>query len=241
MIGLTPYTTLSQFLIYAIIVVLVNQGVRILKGLTWSTILSETNAIIINKVFENFLLIYDPLVLLLLLSTLIGVKPSMILPIVVILLIISHRHWCNYISRSVVMINKRIKQGVYIHSGDVNGKVIKFGKLGTEVQTQKGIHMLSYQSLLDKGYTISGGDEISRLYTIIFVNEIKGNKDPETRLLDQLANTPYIDWSSIPEIGVSGIHKDKITLRVVLRDKSHLDDIVSLLREWQYSDIAVNH
>jgi len=84
MIGLTPYTTLSQFLIYAIIVVLVNQGVRILKGLTWSTILSETNAIIINNVFENFLLIYDPLVLLLLLSTLIGVKPSMILPIVVI-------------------------------------------------------------------------------------------------------------------------------------------------------------
>ena len=32
MIGLTPYTTLSQFLIYAIIVVLVNQGVRILRG-----------------------------------------------------------------------------------------------------------------------------------------------------------------------------------------------------------------
>ena len=240
MIGLTPYTTLSQFLIYVIIAGLIYQGARILRGLTWSTILSETNAIIVNKVFENFLLIYEPLVLLLLLSALIGVKPTMILPIVVILLIISHRHWRNYISRSVVMINKRIKRGVHIHSGDINGKVIKFGKLGTEVQTQKGIHILSYQSLIDNGYTISEGDKISRLYTIFFHNEIEGNKDPETQLLDQLANIPYIDWSSAPEIEVSGIKKDDITLRVVLRDKSHLDEVISLLHEWRYTAITVN-
>lgn len=241
MIGLTPYTTLSQFLIYVIIAGLIYQGGRILRGLTWSTILSETNAIIVNKVFENFLLIYEPLVLLLLLSALIGVKPTMILPIVVILLIISHRHWRNYISRSVVMINKRIKRGVHIHSGGINGKVIKFGKLGTEVQTQKGIHVMSYQSLLDNGYTISEGDEISRLYTLQMITSGNNTYDAESQLLDRLANTPYIDWNTSPEIEVSEIHKDNITLRVVLRDKSHLDEIVSLLHEWQYSDIAVNH
>lgn len=241
MIGLEPYTTLSQFLIYVIVAGLIYQGVRILRGLTWSTILSESNAIVINKVIDNFLLIYEPLALLLLLSALIGVKPTMILPIVVILLIISHKLWRNYISRTVVMINKGIKSGVHIHSGGIDGKVIKFGKLGTEIQTQKGIHVMSYQSLLDNGYTISEGDTISRLYTILFRNDIEGNKDPETRLLDQLANTPYIDWSSAPEIEVSGIDKDNITLRVVLRDKSHLDEIVFLLREWKYSDIAVNH
>ncbi len=241
MIGLAPYMTLSQFLIYVIIAGLIYQGVRILRGLTWSTILSESNTIVIYRVIDNFLLIYEPLVLLLLLSALIGVKPTMILPIVVILLVVSYRHWRNYISRTVVMINNRIKPGVHIHSGDVDGKVIKFGRLGTEVQTQKGIHVMSYQTLLDDGFTISEGDKISRLYTIQLRNEIEGNNDPETRLLDHLANTPYVDWNTSPEIEVTGIDKDNITLRVVLRDKSHLDEIVSLLREWQYSDIAVNH
>lgn len=241
MIGMIPYTTLSQFLIYMIITGLIYQGVHILKGMTWSTLLSETNAIIINKVIVNFLLIYEPLAVLLLLSVLIGVKPSMMLPIVTILLIVSHKHWRNYISRTVVMINKRIKYGVHIHSGDVDGKVIKFGRLGTEIHTRKGIHVISYQSLLDNGYTISEGDEISRLYTIHMKTEGDKINDIESKLLDHLANTPYIDWSTSPEIEMSGVEKGKIILKVVLRDKSHLDEIVSLLQEWQYRDIAVNH
>ena len=240
MIGIAPYTTLSQFLIYIIIAGCIYQGVRFLRGLTWSTILSDTKAIIVAKIIDNVLLIYEPLVLLILLSALIGIKPIMILPIVVILLIISHRHWRNYISRTVIMINKRIKIGVHIHSEKVDGKVIKFGKLGVEIQTKKGIHVMSYQSLLDNGYTISEGDEIGRLYSIKMRSET-GKKDTEIELLDHLANTPYIDWSTAPEIEVKGIDKDNITLRVVLRDKSHLDEIVSLLQEWQYSDIAVNH
>ena len=241
MIGMTPYTTLSQFLIYIVIAGLIYQGVRILRGMTWSTLLSEFNAIIVNKVIDNFLLIYEPLALLLLLSALIGVKPSMILPIVVILLIISHRHWRNYISRTVVLINKRIKPGVHIHSGNVEGKVINYGRLGTEIQTQKGIFVMSYQTLLDNGFTISEGDEISRLYSIQ-MSIIGGSSiDSTTVLLDHLASTPYIDWNSPPEIEETGIDKNNITLRVVLRDKSHLDEIVSLLKEWQYSDIEVKH
>ena len=241
MIGMTSYTTLSQFLIYIIIAGLIYQGFRILRRVTWSTFLSESNAIIINKVIDNFLLIYEPLALLLLLSALIGVKPTMILPIVVILLIISHKHWRNYINRTVVMINKRIKPGVHIHSGKIDGKVIKFGRLGTEIQTQEGIHVMSYQSLLENGYTISEGDEISRLYTIKMSN-VEGRKiDTETQLLDHLASTPYIDWNTSPQIEAEGIDKNNITLRVVLRDKSHLDEIISLLHEWQYRDIAVKH
>ena len=241
MIGMIPYTTLSQFLIYIVIAGLIYQGVRILRGMTWSTLLSESNAIIVNKVIDNFLLIYEPLALLLLLSALIGVKPSMILPVVVILLIISHRHWRNYISRTVVLINKRIKPGVHIHSGNVEGKVINFGRLGTEIQTQKGIFVMSYQTLLDNGFTISEGDEVSRLYSIQMSTIGGGSIESTTVLLDHLANTPYIDWSSPPEIEEAGIDKNNITLRVVLRDKSHLDEIVSLLKEWQYSDIEVKH
>lgn len=241
MIGLTPYTTLSQFLIYVIIAGLIYQGVRTLRRLTWSTILSESNAILVKRIIDNFLLIYEPLALLLLMSVLIGVKPALILPVVVMLLIVSHRHWRNYFSRSVVMTNDSLKPGVYIDCGEVNGKVIRFGKLKAEIQTRKGIHMMSYQALLDNGYTISEGDKISRLYTLHFKSTVNGNRDIEGQLLDHLASTPYIDWNSAPEIELTGIDSDNITLKVVLRDKSHLDEVTSLLREWQYSDIAVNH
>ena len=236
-----PYTTLSQFLIYLVIAGLILQGVRILKGLTWSTYFSESNAIVINKVINNFSLIYEPMALLLLLSALIGVKPKMVLPIVVILLIISHKHWKNYISRTVVLMNKRINLGVHIHSGIIDGKVINFGRLGTEIQTQEGIHVMSYQALIDNGYTISEGDEISRLYTLQMRSTEDKNSEAASQLLDHLASTPYIDWNTSPEIEVDGIDKNNITLKVVLRDKSHLDEIISLLREWQYSDIAVEH
>lgn len=241
MIGTTPYMSISQFLIYVIFAGLIYQGVRILRGLTWSTILSESNVLILNQVLDNFLLIYEPLALLLLLSVLIAVKPIIVLPIVIILLVISHKHWRNYISRSVVLINNRVKSQVHLISGDIEGKVIGLRRLGIDVQTQKGIHNISYQSLLDNGYTISEGERISRLYVLDMVVPENTQSNPSSFLMDKLASTPYIDWKTTPQIEVRGIDNDKVSLEVVLRDKSHLDEVVSLLREWHYTSITVQN
>ena len=241
MIGATPYMNMSQFLIYVIIAGLIYQGVRMLRGLTWSTVLSESNALTLNQVLDNFLLIYEPLALLLLLSALIAVKPAIVLPIVVILLIISHKHWRNYISRSVVLINNRVKPQVHIISGAVEGKVIGLRRLGVDIQTQKGIHNISYQSLLDNGYTISEGERISRLYILDMIVPENARSNPSPFLMDKLANTPYIDWQTAPQIEVQGIDNDKLSLKVVLRDRSHLDEVVSLLHEWRYTDITVHN
>jgi len=239
MIGIAPYTTISQFMIYMIIAGLIYQGVRILRGLTWSTVLSESNALVIKRMLDNFLLIYEPLVLLLLVSALIGVKPTVILPLVIILLVISYKHWRNYISRSVILINNRVKPNVHILSGDVEGKVIGLRRLGAEIQTQKGIHNISYHALLDSGYTISEGDSISRLY-VLEMNRPEGI-NPSTDLMDKLANTPYIDWKTTPQIEVRGIDNDNVSLKLVLRDKSHLDEVVSLLRDWRYTSVTVQN
>lgn len=241
MIGITPYMNISQFLIYVIIAGLIYQGVRILRGLTWSTVLSESNALTLNQVLDNFLLIYEPLALLLLLAVLIAVKPAIVLPIVVILLIISHKHWRNYISRSVVLINNRVKPQVHIISGEIEGKVIGLRRLGVEIQTQKGIHHISYQSLLDHGYTISEGERISRLYVMDMTVPENAKSNPSTFLIDKLTNTPYIDWKTPPQIEVHGVDNNKISLKVVLRDRSHLDEVLSLLREWSYTSITVHN
>lgn len=239
MIGTTSYISISQFMIYVIVAGLIYQGVRVLRGLTWSTVLSESNALTLNRVLDNFLLIYEPLTLLILLSALIAVKPVIVAPLVIILLVISHKHWRNYISRSVVLINNRVKPQVQLISGQVEGKVIGLRRLGIEIQTQQGIHNISYQSLLDNGYTISEGERISRLYVLDMIIPENSKSDPSTFLMDHLANTPYIDWKTAPQIEVRGIDNDKVSLKIVLRDKSHLDEVVSLLHEWRYSSITV--
>jgi len=240
MIGSIPHTTYSQFLIYLIIAVTIYQGVRILRRLTWSTMLSESNALVVKEVLSNFLLIYEPLVLVLLLSLLITVSVYKLLPLVVILLFISYKHWKNFISRSIVLIGGKLKPNMHIISDNVEGKLIRLGRLSVDIQTQQGIHNTSYQSLLDNGYTLSEGDKISRLYVLDMIKP-EGNTKPEIDLLDRLANTPYIDWSTQPDIEVKGIDKEQVSLKLVLRDKSHLDEMLSLLHAWKYTSINVQN
>jgi len=181
MIGNIPYTTYSQFLIYVIIAISIYIVVRLLRRLTWSTILSEANALTIKEILNNFLLIYEPMIFILFLSLLVS--------------------------------------------------------LSIDIQTQKGIHNMSYQTLLDNGYTLSQGDKISRLY-VIQMTKSESQSLSKTELLDRLANTPYIDWNTSPEIEINGVNKDQVSLRVVLRNKSHLDEVISLLHTWKY--IAIN-
>jgi len=82
--------------------------------------------------------------------------------------------------------------------------------------------------LLDNGYTLSQGDKISRLY-VIQMTKSESQSLSKTELLDRLANTPYIDWNTSPEIEINGVNKDQVSLRVVLRNKSHLDDYRSII------------
>lgn len=240
MIG-TLYTTYSQLLIYMIIALAIYQGVRILRRLTWGTILSEANAITIKEVLNNFILIYEPLVLIFFISLIISVSWNQLLPLVVIFLVLSYKHWRNFLSRSVVLIGGQLKTGMHIISNGIEGKLIKLGRLSIDIQTQQGIHKMPYQTLMEYGYTLSEGDKISRLYLIEMKKPNQSSMDPTVHLLDRLANTPYIDWNTTPVIEVEGLDNTNVSLRVVLRDRSHLDELVSLLHEWSYTSITVQN
>lgn len=240
MIGPITHTTFPQFLIYMIIGIAIYQGVRILRGLTWSTMLSETNAITLKEVFNNFLLIYEPLAIMFFLSLLISISGYKLLPLIVILLIISYKHWRSYISRSIILIGGKLRPDMHIISNGIEGKLVRLGRLSVDIQTQQGTHNLSYQALHDYGYTLSQGDRVSRLYVLDMIKP-EDVSYPEMDLLDRLANTPYIDWNTSPEIEVKGMEKKEVSLKVVLRDKSHLDEVVSLLQTWNYTAIQVKN
>lgn len=237
MIGNIPYTTYSQFLIYVIIAISIYIVVRLLRRLTWSTILSEANALTIKEILNNFLLIYEPMIFILFLSLLVSINIYKLLPLVIILLVVSYKHWRNFISRSIILVGGKLKPDMHIICNKIEGKLLRLKSLSIDIQTQKGIHNMSYQTLLDNGYTLSQGDKISRLY-VIQMTKSESQSLSKTELLDRLANTPYIDWNTSPEIEINGVNKDQVSLRVVLRNKSHLDEVISLLHTWKY--IAIN-
>ena len=236
MLNIRPYTSLTEFLIAVIIVTFIYYGMVILRKLTLSTFLSEGDQESIRKVINNFILIYEPLAVLVLISYLIGIYPAFIGTIVLILLLISHTHWRNYISRTVILLGGKIGNQNFIHAGDVSGRISHIGKTNIHVQTEEGIHVMTFKSLLDNGYTISEGNRVGRIYNLhLIATEDNEQKNHEIYLEDQLARSPYIDWSIPPEIEASGIEEGNILLKLMLRDKSHLDEIVSLANSWGYT------
>lgn len=236
MFSYQPYTTIGQLVLFTVLAVAMYYLAKVLKKLEWSTVFSETMQTKIRRGLSVFSLVYEPIAILIFLAILVGVRPSILGPIVVVALVIGYNHLRNYLSRSIVMINKSVGLGSYIHSGKVNGRVTKLGRLGMHLQSVEGIHILSYLSLLDKGYTISEGEKISRLYTLHLTpsNNNGVKKQHEIIIKDKLANTPYVDWSTTPEVEASGLDDGHISLKVVLRDKEYIDELVILLEDWGY-------
>jgi len=125
MIGNIPYTTYSQFLIYVIIAISIYIVVRLLRRLTWSTILSEANALTIKEILNNFLLIYEPMIFILFLSLLVSINIYKLLPLVIILLVVSYKHWRNFISRSIILVGGKLKPDMHIICNKIEGKLLR--------------------------------------------------------------------------------------------------------------------
>jgi len=236
MLHIEPYTTLSQFLIAILIIAIIYYTMSMLRRWTLSTFLSEDDQESVRLIINNFLLIYEPIAILVLTSYLIGINPAFIGAIVIILLIVSHQHWRNYISRTVILLGGKIDNHNHIHSEKVSGRITHIGKTNIHIQTEAGIHVMTYKSLLDNGYTISHGNRAGRIYNLQLVaKEENLNKEHEVYLQDQIAGSPYIDWSIEPEIEASSISVGHISVKLMLRDKAHLDEIVSLIDNWGYT------
>lgn len=231
----TPYTTWLE-LIFAIgITVGVYHIIKLIRNLQWSTLFSEITQSHIRRVLDIVLLLFEPIALLILLAILVGIHPRIIGPLMMIVLLIGYHHLRNYVSRLMILIDGRLHIDSHVRSGDHGGRVKKIGRLNLELQSSKGIHVLSYLRLWSDGYTISEGDKISRLYTIYLIpSEDIRKTNHETRISDRLAESPYVDWATRPDIVYSDVQGEPIKLRLLLRDKNYLDEIASLLMSWGY-------
>lgn len=230
-----PYTSVTQLVFSILLTVAIYLFAQYLRKIEWSTFTSEITQSKVRRAIEVFLLIFEPLAVLVLVAIFVGLKPMVFGPLVIVVILVAFNHLRNYLSRSIVLIDNRISNQSYIHTNQVNGNVSKLGRLSMELQSEEGVHVISYLSLLDHGYTISEGDKVSRLYTLKLKPIDENSKiNHEDRIIDKLANTPYIDWSTAPTIGWASTSEKLFSLRVVLRDRSYIDEVVTLLTEWGY-------
>lgn len=181
------------------------------------------------------LLIYEPLAVIIVGGIFVLINPVFHGLLVGLLFLAGFNHLRNYLAGRVVQFDHHIDRGSRLRSGDFAGVVLELGRLGLQLQTNEGLYHLTYTRLLSEGYTLISGEEIGGFYRLrISPRENTEKVRHQQRLHHLLLTAPYLDWRHKPELTVTDPEQSAIDARVLVREESHLHDLVELIREWGY-------
>ena len=189
------------------------------------------------KLIERTLLFYEPLVLLILVSIFVLIRPPLHGLWVVLLIIGGFSHIKNYISGRILQLEQGIAVGNQIKFGGQKGVISKIGRLGLQLKSGKGTHHLNYSKLMSEGFTQSSGEEVGGLHKLKISPKEGINKNPLVHLKDLMTTTPYLDWNYQPSF--TPTEDNGYQVRVMVREEGHLEDLVRLVEEWGYDCQAV--
>ena len=143
----------------------------------------------------------------------------------------------SYLSGRWVHFANNIKEGAELSTQNLQGVVSKLGSVNLQLQTSEGIHHLNYDTLLKDGYTLVSGAEIGGFYHLELSPKEGNTQFPNHRLhlLDLFATAPYIDWHHKPEIFQNEEKENQVEARILIKEESHLHELMALIREWGYN------
>lgn len=181
-----------------------------------------------------FLLVFEPLVILLLSSAFLMINPIYHGLLLGLIMLFAYAHMKNYVNGRVMQFNTSFTVGREIRTEKLEGIIDRKGRLGLQIKTAQGVHFVSYSQLIKDSYMLLSGDDISGFYELLIIPNLPNEKyNYETRLIDSLSSVPYLDWNHKPEITVESDYK--IKARIVVKDENHLHDLVKLIQDWNYS------
>lgn len=188
----------------------------------------------VKQVVTYFLLVFEPLVVLLLGSAFLMINPIYHGLLLGLIMIFAYSHMRNYVNGRVMQFNSSFTIGREIRTRNLIGIIDRKDRLGLQIKTVKGVHFVSYSQLIKDSYMLLSGDDISGFYELLIVpNEPNEKFNYETKLIDSLSAVPYLDWNHKPEITIDENYN--IKARVVVKDEQHLHDLVKLIQGWNYS------
>ncbi len=188
----------------------------------------------IESTVYNILLVYEPMVVLILTSIFVMINPAFHGLIVLMLVIFGFTHIRSYFNGRVILFNDAVKTDREIKTNKLQGIIAKKERLGLQIKTLEGVHFVRYSDLVRDGYMLLSGEDISGFYELIIQPKAFDDKlNYIQELTDQLAVVPYLDWTHKPEITIE--ENQKIKARIVVKDDNHVNDLIALINDWDYS------
>lgn len=185
------------------------------------------------KTIDRTLLFYEPIVLLILASLFILIRPPLHGLWALLLIIGGFTHIRNYISGRILQTDQGITLGNQIKFGGQKGMISEIGRLGLRLKSGKGMHHVSYSQLMSEGFTQSAGEEIGGFYKLkMQPKEDNKRNDHQAHLKDLMTTTPYLDWNYQPTLNKE--KDNQYQAKLMVREEGHLQDLVRLVEEWGY-------
>ena len=175
---------------------------------------------------------FEPLAVVLVLSMFVVIRPVLHGIFIVILAVGSYQHFRNYLNGKILQGRRTLRPGLLIRTDQKEGIITDLTKLGLSVKSDDGLHFIPYHMMLSKGYTLAAGDQIGGYYKLEIYSE---SKESESNVFVQLSNlilsSPYLDGDYRPEIERSLRLSDVYEVKLLVKEESHIKDLISVLEE----------
>ena len=189
-----------------------------------------------KNLFRQIFVVFELLVAVILAGVFILINPILHGIIVLFLLLGSIPYIKSYISGRWIHFDRSITEGVELKIGKLQGVVTGMKRTKMYLQTSEGLQHLSYSRLLADGYTLLSGEEIGGFYHLELSpgETAKGIKNHRLHLLDLFATAPYVDWHHKPDLFQDDDDPNTVDARVLIKEESHLHELIALIKEWGY-------
>ncbi len=190
---------------------------------------------------HRLLLVYEPLVLFILTGIFVFINPALHGFLFLILLLGGFYQLRDYVSGRLVLGTRGLSTGKKLKTNHLQGIITNVGRLGLELQTTDGLHFIPYRQLTARGYTLVSGQEIGGFHQIVLQPKDKDlKKDHVNHLMNLMATTPYVDINYRPELVAVAAPDPTIKARILLKEESHLPQLLALIDDWGYDGQVTN-
>ena len=189
-----------------------------------------------KELFRQIFVVFELLAIVTLTGVFVWINPWLHGSMIIFLVIGSWTYLRSYISGRWIHFDNAITEGIELQTANLKGIVLKTGRVKMQLQTSEGLHYLSYNRLLENGYTLVSGEQIGGFYHLeLSPKENNGTiNQHRLHLLDLFATAPYVDWHHKPELFQDENKENQLDAKILIKEESHLHELIALIREWGY-------
>ena len=178
---------------------------------------------------------YEPVAVILLITMFVIIRPTFHGIFIVILALGSIHHFRNYLNGKIIRGRRTLRPGLLIRTKQKEGIITDLTKLGLNVRGDDGLQFIPYHILLSEGYTLAAGDKIGGYYKLeISSSSEESDHNEFVHLSNLILSSPYLDGEYRPEIDRSLRIPNTYEVKLLVKEESHIRDLISILEENGY-------